>query len=124
MLRHDNKSCRLEMKHTLGTTEYNFDMPASFCAVWDVFYMISTNPNRAIMGRLFAAIIGLTIKGAQCPKYSLSAADPVQYGGLMQEWLHSIGVGPIQVLSIGSQIFTYLSEHIPTNQEVEEAGNF
>lgn len=112
------------MKHTLGTTEYEFAMPSSFCAVWDVFYMISTNPNRAIMGRLFAAIIGLTIKGANCPKYSLADADPIQYGGKMQEWLHAQGVGPIDVLSVGSAVFTMLSEHIATNKEVEEAGNF
>ncbi len=112
------------MKHKLGTTEYSFEMPSSFCAVWDVFYMISTNPNRAVMGRLFAAIIGLTIQGARCPKYSLADADPIQYGGKMQEWLHSQGVGPIDVLSVGSAVFTFLSEHIATNQEVEEAGNF
>ena len=72
------------MGYQLGTTKYEFDIPTSFCGVWDVFYMISTNPNRAQLGRLFAAIIGLTIQGARCPKYSLADADPIQYGGKMQ----------------------------------------
>ena len=112
------------MELRLGTTDYEFDLPSSFCAVWDVFYIISTNPNRAHLGRLFAAIIGLTIKGAKCPKYSLSDADPIQYGGKMQEWLHAQDVGPIEVLSVGSTVFTMLSEHIATNKEVEQAGNF
>lgn len=112
------------MEHQIGTTKYEFDMPSSFCAVWDVFYMISTNPNRAIMGRLFAAMIGLTIKGARNPKYSLADADPIQYGGKMQEWLHTQNVSPVDSLTIGSEIFAYLSQHIATNSEVEEAGNF
>ena len=112
------------MKHKLGTTEYCFEMPTSFCAVWDVFYMISTNPNRAIMGRLFAAMIGLTIQKANNPKYSLADADPIQYGGTMQEWLHNLGVGPIEVLSLGSSVFEMLSEHIATTKEVEQAENF
>jgi len=86
--------------------------------------MISTNPNRAIMGRLFAAMIGLTIKGANNPKYSLADADPIQYGGKMQEWLQSNGLGPLESLTIGSKLFSFLSEHIPTNNEVEEAANF
>jgi len=112
------------MNHRLGTTDYEFSMPSSFCAVWDVFYLISTNPNRAVMGRLFAAIIGLTIQGARCPKYSLADADPIQYGGKMQEWLHAQGVGPVDVLSVGSAVFSYLSEHIATTKEVKEAENF
>ena len=112
------------MNHKLGTTEYEFDIPDSFCGIWDVFYMISTNPNRARMGRLFAAIIGLTIKGAKCPRYSLSDADPIQYGGKMQEWLQSQNISPVEVLTVGSVIFQFLSEHIATNDEVETAGNF
>jgi len=112
------------MNHRLGTTNYEFDIPSSFCGVWDVFYMISTNPNRAQMGRLFAAIIGLTIQGAQCPKYSLADADPIQYGGTMQEWLQTQNVSPVDVLTVGSAIFNFLSGKIASNEEVEGAGNF
>ncbi len=112
------------MKKNISKVDYVFDMPKSMCVVWDVFYMISTNPNRAIMGRLFAAMIGLTIQKANNPKYSLADADPIQYGGTMQEWLHNLGVGPIEVLSLGSSVFEMLSEHIATNKEVEQAENF
>tara|TARA_B100000963_G_C22507280_1_gene616615 strand:- start:680 stop:1018 length:339 start_codon:yes stop_codon:yes gene_type:complete len=112
------------MKCQLGTTDYEFDIPSSFCGVWDVFYMISTNPNRAQLGRLFAAIIGLTIQGARCPKYSLADADPIQYGGKMQEWLQAKNISPVEVLTVGSKVFSFLSEHLATKEEVEQAGNF
>ena len=42
----------------------------------------------------------------------------------MQEWLHAQGVGPVDVLSVGSAVFSYLSEHIATTKEVKEAENF
>ena len=112
------------MEHKIGTTTYEFDIPTSFCSVWDVFYMISTSPNRAQMGRLFAAMIGLCIKKSTCPRYSLADADPIQYGGAVQEWLQKEEVSPMETLSIGSSLFSFLSEHIATKTEVENAENF
>lgn len=112
------------MNHQIGTTDYKFDIPNSFCAVWDVFYMISTNPNRAQMGRLFAAMIGICIKKSTCPKYSLSDADPIQYGGVVQEWLQNQKVSPMATLEIGTALFNMLSDHISTTDEVAEAENF
>lgn len=76
------------------------------------------------MGRLFAAIIGLTIQDCRCPKYNLADADPIQYGGKMQEWCQSNQIGPVEVLTVGSAVFSFLSEHIATKKEVENAGNF
>ena len=112
------------MNHMIGTTDYSFDLPSSFCSVWDVFFMISTNPNRAQMGRLFAALVGLCIQGSNCPKYSLKDADPIGYGGLMQEWLQSQKFGPLDTLELGGKLFSFLSEHIAQKDEVEEAENF
>lgn len=112
------------MKKTIGTLQCEFGMPDSMCAIWDVFYMISTNPNRAQLGRLFAAIIGIMLQGHPNPKYSISDCDMLAYGGKMQEWLSSFGVGPIAVLSLGTELFNSLSEHIATEKQVKEAENF
>jgi hypothetical protein len=58
------------------------------------------------------------------PKYSLSDCDLMAYGGKMQEWLAVQKVNPIDVLTIGTELFQKMSEHIATEKEVEEAENF
>ena len=108
----------------IGKNEWAFGMPKSMCAVWDVFYMISTNPNRAQLGRLFAAIIGIMIKDQGNPRYSLSDCDLLAYGGKMQEWLSGKGVSPVSVLNVGTELFNDLSQHIATEQQVKNAENF
>ena len=112
------------IKKTVGRHELLFDMPKSMCAIWDVFYMISTNPNRAQLGRLFAAIIGIMLKKNTQPKYSISDCDLLAYGGKMQEWLSHHDIGPISVLNIGTDLFNELSKHIATEKQVTEAENF
>ena len=113
------------MKKTISKTDYTFDMPRSMCVVWDVFYMIPTSPNRAQLGRLFAALWGCMLTNhPDRPKYSLSDCDLLAYGGKMQEWLASKKVNPIHVLNIGTELFQKMSEHIATETEVEEAENF
>lgn len=109
---------------TIGNHEWAFGMPKSMCAVWDVFYMISTNPNRAQLGRLFAAIIGIMLQGQGNPRYSLHDCDVLAYGGRMQDWLSSKGVSPISVLNLGTELFNDLSKHIATEQQVKNAENF
>ena len=113
------------MKKTIGKLECVFGMPKSMSTVWDVFYMISTNPNRAQLGRLFAGLIGIMIQNQPtCPKYSLSDCDLMAYGGRVQEWLSSHKVNPIEVLQVGTELFKMMSEHISTDGEVEAAENF
>ena len=113
------------MKKTISKTDYTFDMPKSMCVVWDVFYMISTNPNRAQLGRLFAALWGCMLTNHKdMPKYSISDCDLMAYGGRMQEWLATKKVNPIDVLNVGTELFQKMSEHIATEKEVEEAENF
>ena len=112
------------IKKTIGKKEYLFDMPKSMCAIWDVFYMISTQPNRAQLGRLFAAIIGIMLQKETQPRYSLSDCDLMSYGGKMQEWLSSQDIGPVSVLNIGTDLFNELSKHIATEKQVKEAENF
>jgi len=112
------------IKKTIGKQEFIFDMPKSMCAIWDVFYMISTNPNRAQLGRLFAAIIGIMLQKNTHPKYSLSDCDLMAYGGKMQEWLSNHDVGPVTFLNVGTQLFEELSKHIATEKQVKEAENF
>jgi hypothetical protein len=58
------------------------------------------------------------------PKYSLSDCDLLAYGGKMQEWLSIKKVSPIDVLTIGTELFQKMSEHIATEPEVEQAENF
>jgi len=113
------------MKKSIGKLECVFGMPKSMSTVWDVFYMISTNPNRAQLGRLFAALVGVTIKNnPSCPKYSISDCDLMAYGGKVQEWLSSQKVNPIEVLQVGTELFQMMTEHISTDDEVEAAENF
>ena len=113
------------MKKNISNVEYVFEMPKSMCVVWDVFYMISTNPNRAQLGRLFAALWGCMVTNHPSkPKYSLSDCDLLAYGGKMQEWLSVKKVSPIDVLTIGTELFQKMSEHIATEPEVEQAENF
>jgi hypothetical protein len=113
------------MKKSIGSIECVFGLPQSMSTVWDVFYMISTNPNRAQLGRLFAGLVGVTIQNQpSCPKYSLSDCDLMAYGGRVQEWLSSQKVNPIEVLTIGTELFQMMTEHISTDKEVEAAENF
>jgi hypothetical protein len=113
------------MKKSIGNIECVFGLPKSMSTVWDVFYMISTNPNRAQLGRLFAGLVGVTIQNhPSCPKYSLSDCDLMAYGGRVQEWLASQKVNPIQVLQVGTELFQMMTEHIATDSEVEAAENF
>lgn len=113
------------MKKTMGPMDVLFGLPSSQCAIWDVFYMISTNPNRAQLGRLFAALVGICLKNETThPKYSLSDCDLMSYGGNMQGWLHKNNVSPVDVLTVGSSLFEMLSNHIATNKAVEAAENF
>ncbi len=113
------------MKKKMGSMEMEFGLPQSQCAIWDVFYMIATNPNRAQLGRLFAALVGICVKNHKThPKYSLSDCDLMAYGGKVQEWLHMNQVSPIDVLTVGTELFEMLSNHISTNKAVEEAENF
>ncbi|MGI9554527.1 MAG: hypothetical protein ACR2M6_01030 [Vampirovibrionia bacterium] len=113
------------MKKSIGSIDCVFGLPKSMSTVWDVFYMISTNPNRAQLGRLFAGLVGVTIQNQpSCPKYSLSDCDLMAYGGRVQEWLASQKVNPIEVLTVGTELFQMMTEHISTDKEVEVAENF
>ena len=113
------------MKKSIGKLDCEFGLPKSMSTMWDVFYMISTNPNRAQLGRLFAALVGICIQNyPSCPKYSLSDCDLMAYGGKMQEWLSSQDIGPVSVLNIGTDLFNELSKHIATEKQVKEAENF
>ena len=113
------------MKKSIGKLDCEFGLPKSMSTMCDVFYMISTNPNRAQLGRLFAALVGICIQNhPSCPKYSLSDCDLMAYGGKVQEWLSSQGVNPIQVLQVGTELFQMMTEHISTDEEVEAAENF
>jgi hypothetical protein len=112
------------MKKSIGKLDCEFGLPKSMSTMWDVFY-ISTNPNRAQLGRLFAALVGICIQNhPSCPKYSLSDCDLMAYGGKVQEWLSSQKVNPIQVLQVGTELFQMMTEHISTDEEVEAAENF
>ena len=113
------------MKKSIGKLDCEFGLPKSMSTMWDVFYMISTNPNRAQLGRLFAALVGVTILNyPSCPKYSLSDCDLMAYGGRVQEWLSSHKVNPIEVLQVGTALFQMISEHISSVKDVEAAENF
>ena len=113
------------MKKSIGKLECTFDMPKSMSTVWDVFYMISTNPNRAQLGRLFAGLVGVTIQNQPtCPKYSISDCDLMAYGGRVQEWIAGYKGNPIEILEVGTELFQMMSEHISTDKEVEAAENF
>lgn len=113
------------MKKSIGKLDCEFELPKSMSTIWDVFYMISTNPNRAQLGRLFAALVGVTIRNfPSCPKYSISDCDLMGYGGKVQEWLSSHKVTPIEVLQVGTELFQMMTEHISTDDDVEAAENF
>jgi hypothetical protein len=113
------------MKKSIGKLECVFGMPKSMSTVWDVFYMISTNPNRAQLGRLFAGLVGVTIQNQPtCPKYSISDCDLMAYGGRVQEWIAGHKGNPIEILEVGTELFQMMSEHISTDKEVESAENF
>jgi hypothetical protein len=113
------------MNKSIGKLNCVFGMPKSMSTVWDVFYMISTNPNRAQLGRLFAGLVGVTIQNQPtCPKYSISDCDLMAYGGRVQEWIAGHKGNPIEILEVGTELFQMMSEHISTDKEVESAENF
>ncbi len=113
------------MKKSIGKLDCEFGLPKSMSTMWDVFYMISTNPNRAQLGRLFAALVGICIQNnPSCPQPRISACDLMASGGQLQEWLSSQKVTHIPVLQVGTELFQMMTEHISTDEEVEAAENF
>ena len=96
----------------------------NLAAALDLIATWGDNPNRAKIGRLCAAALGLCLPGANLPGYSMIDCDPIAYGGQCLDRLLRAGLTASQVYEHGVLLINYCAELLPSEKEVKEAENF
>ena len=94
--------------------------------IYDIVSEWSASPSRAHIGRLTAAAIGVSawrsIQGM--PRYDVSSAKPIAYGGRVLDFLFSKGVDPNDIVVIGMQLLGELAPQLIRREEVQEKEDF
>lgn len=99
--------------------------PKSLATCLDFVSVWGANPNRAQLGRLCAAAVGVCVDhSAILPKYKVSSADPLAYGHTIMDRLLEAGVTPGEIYDHGSQLLLAMAQQLPTEDEVEDLANF
>ena len=105
--------------------QHTTQTPNSLALCLDFISIWGSDPNRAQLGRLCAAAIGVCVDHAKClPAYKTATGDPINYGFKIMDRLLQNNVSPGYVYEIGSKLLTEMMEKIPTDREVEETANF
>ncbi len=105
----------------LGDLEVSAD---NLAAVLDIVMEWGDSPSRAHVSRLCAAAIGVTVKGAKCPRYSMIDAAPIPYGGACLNALIGAGVPAGDIISAGTKLMLHFADLLPQESEVQAAENF
>jgi len=107
----------------LGT--YEAKTPSSLATCVDFISIWGSEPNRAQLGRLCAAVIGVAVDHAKVlPKYKIQSGDPIAYGHKIMDRLLEAGVTLDKIYEYGSQILVNFMKVIPSEDSVEENVNF
>ena len=108
----------------LGTAETR--APESMSVCMDFRSLALGSANEAQKLRLYASAIAVCIDGsAKLPRYKSETADPVAFGGIIQERLYDAGVTPFEIMSMGSDCIVMMIEKTnPLFGGVDEKENF
>jgi hypothetical protein len=99
--------------------------PSSLATCLDFISVWGSNPNRAQLGRLCAASIGVSLDHKKIlPKYKIQSADPLSYGHKIMDRLLDSGVTASEIFDHGVQCLVAMAEKLPTESEVEDTANF
>ena len=102
--------------------------PASFAVISDLCAEWNENASRAKLARLCAAAVGACWdrqgNTTNPPRYDVTAADPVGYGGRVLDWLHGQAVPMSTVYDVGGNLIGQLFQAIPTEVEVTAVEDF
>lgn len=100
-------------------------LPDSLATCLDFVSVWGATLNRAQLGRLCAAAIGVCVDHvAILPKYKISSADPLGYGHKIMERLLGAGVLPADIYEQGANLLLEMAQKLPTENEVEAESNF
>ena len=103
---------------------HSSQMPQSLATCFDFVSIWGSDPNRAQLGRLCAAAIGVAIDHtSRLPKYNVSKGDVLGYGHTCMDRLLKAGVTPAQMFEMGTQILAEMTGQINFG-EVEQTANF
>ena len=105
----------------LGDLEVSAD---NLAAGLDIVMEWGDSPSRAHVSRLGAAAIGVTVKAAKCPIYSMIDAAPIPYGGACLNALIGAGVPAGDIIAAGTQLMLHFADVLPQESEVQAADNF
>ena len=102
--------------------------PGSFAVVSDLCAEWNETASRAKLARLCAASIGVcwdrNADQEKPPRYDMTAADPIGYGGVVLDWLHARKIPMSSVYQAGGVLIGELFRLIPTEAEVERVEDF
>ena len=100
-------------------------MPNSLATCLDFVSVWGSTLNRAQLGRLCAAAIGVCVDHAKVlPAYKINTADPLSYGHKIMERLLESGVSPGEIYEVGAGLLLEMAHKLPTEDEVETESNF
>jgi hypothetical protein len=101
-------------------------VPPPPSVVYDIVSEWSASPSRAHIGRLTAAAIGVSawrsVPGM--PRYDVSSAKPIAYGGRVLDFLFAQGVDPNEIVVHGMQLLGELAPQLIRREEVQEKEDF
>lgn len=92
--------------------------------IFDLISSWSSSSNRAHLGRLSAAAVGVCCVDRDFPVYDTNAALPLAYGGVMMDHLMDRGISPNEVIEIGAVLLNDIAEFLITKKEVQKVENF
>ena len=101
-------------------------VPPSPSVVYDIVSEWSASPSRAHIGRLTAAAIGVCCaRGVRgMPRYDVTTAKPIGYGGRILDFLINSGVDPNDIVVAGMQLLGELAPQLIRREEVTEKEDF
>ncbi len=100
-------------------------MPKSMATSLDFVSIWGSEPNRAQLGRICAAVIAVCVDHARVlPSYPVATGDPIAFGHKCLDRLLGAGVGAGEIYAIGSQLLIEMLKEIPSEEAVEEQANF
>ncbi len=100
-------------------------MPKSMATSLDFVSIWGSEPNRAQLGRLCAAVIAVCVDHARVlPSCPVATGDPIAFGHKCLDRLLGAGVSAGDIYEIGSQLLIEMIKEIPREQEVEDQANF
>jgi len=105
----------------IGGRSVELVCPASYAVRSEIWLASATNQQRAA-----GAALGACWRGSSRPKvdYRACAYDPLRYGGMVIDELHSRGCDLREIMTAGIEALRLVSQDMLHEQEVADAADF